>query len=43
MDLSGWAMLPRALLIAVLVFFGFIPRAILDLINGTTLALLEKF
>lgn len=42
-DLEGWAMLPRALLIAVLVFFGCVPRAILDVINGTTLTLLEKF
>ena len=43
MDLTGWAMLPRAVLIAVLVFFGFVPRAILDVINGTTVALLERF
>jgi NADH-quinone oxidoreductase subunit M len=42
-DLGGWAMLPRALLIAVLVFFGFVPRAILDVINGTTLTLLSTF
>ena len=43
MDLTGWAMLPRAVLIAVLVLFGFVPRAILDVINGTTVALLERF
>ncbi len=44
MDLDGWAMLlPRALLIAVLVFFGFVPRAILDVINSTTLNLLSTF
>jgi NADH-quinone oxidoreductase subunit M len=42
-DLGGWAMLPRALLIAVLVLFGFVPRAILDMINSTTLDLLSTF
>ena len=42
-DLAGWTILPRALLIGVLVLLGFMPRLILDMINGTTLALLETF
>ena len=42
-DLRGWALLPRALLVAVLVLFGFFPRAMLDLIGSTTSLLAEVF
>jgi NADH-quinone oxidoreductase subunit M len=43
LDLSGLHILPRAILVAVLVFFGFIPRVMLDLINSTTEAFLGRF
>jgi NADH:ubiquinone oxidoreductase subunit 4 (subunit M) len=42
-DLKGFQLLPRAILVAVLVYFGFVPRAMLDIINSTTTALLGKF
>ncbi len=42
-DMQGWALLPRAILVAVLVFFGFFPRAMLDLIGSTTSLLTEVF
>lgn len=42
-DLVGFQLLPRAILVAVLVYFGFVPRAMLDIINSTTTALLGKF
>ena len=42
-DLSGWQMFPRAILIAVLVLFGFVPRALLDMIDGATSAFLGRF
>ncbi|MDA0711308.1 MAG: NADH-quinone oxidoreductase subunit M [bacterium] len=42
-DLSGYQLMPRAILVAVLVYFGFVPRAMLDIINSTTTAFLGKF
>ena len=42
-DLSGWQMFPRAILIALLVFFGFVPKVLLDMIDGATTAFLGKF
>ena len=42
-DLSGWQILPRAILVALLVFFGFVPRVLLDMIDGATAAFLERF
>lgn len=42
-DLTGFQLLPRAILVVVLVYFGFVPRAMLDIINSTTTALLGKF
>ncbi len=43
MDLKGWQILPRAILVAVLVFFGFFPRVLLDVIDGTTTSVLAVF
>jgi len=43
LDLSGFRLLPRAILIAVLVIFGFVPRLMLDVIGSTTTAFLGKF
>ena len=43
MDMAGLHLLPRAILIAVLVLFGFVPRLMLDLINSTTMAFLDVF
>ena len=43
MDMSGLHLLPRAILIAALVIFGFVPRLMLDLINSTTMAFLDAF
>ena len=43
MDMAGLHLLPRAILIAVLVLFGFVPRLMLDLINSTTMAFLNVF
>jgi NADH-quinone oxidoreductase subunit M len=42
-DLAGWPLLPRAILVAVLVFFGFFPRVLLDMIDGTTAVVLKAF
>lgn len=42
-DLRGWELLPRGLLVAVLLFFGFYPRAMLDLIGSTTQLLAAGF
>jgi len=42
-DMRGLELLPRAILIAALVFFGFYPQAMLGLIDGTTAAVLERF
>lgn len=39
-EITPWPALPRALLVAVLVFFGFFPGAALDLIARSTAALL---
>jgi len=41
--MSGLHLIPRAILIAVLVIFGFVPRLMLDLINSTTVAFLGNF
>lgn len=43
MDMAGLHLLPRAILIAVLVLFGFVPRLMLDVINSTTMAFLDAF
>ena len=42
-DLKGWQILPRAILVAVLLFFGFFPRMLLDVIDGTTTTMLAAF
>ena len=42
-DLQGWQILPRAILVAVLLFFGFFPRVLLDVIDGTTTHMLQVF
>ena len=42
-DMTGMHLLPRAILVAVLLFFGFFPQAMLDMIDGTTAALLGRF
>jgi NADH-quinone oxidoreductase subunit M len=42
-DLSGWQILPRAILVGLLVFFGFVPRVLLDMIDGATAAFLGRF
>tara|TARA_Y100000588_G_scaffold352564_1_gene405323 strand:+ start:299 stop:544 length:246 start_codon:yes stop_codon:yes gene_type:complete len=42
-DMAGLQLLPRAILVAVLIFFGFFPQAMLSMINSTTLAMLERF
>ena len=38
-DVTAWLATPRAMLAAVLIFFGFFPWWILDLVNTTTLSL----
>lgn len=43
LDLRGFQLVPRAILIAVLVFFGFVPQAMLDVIDSTTALLLGRF
>ena len=43
LDLRGFQLVPRAILIAVLVFFGFVPQAMLDVIDSTTTLLLGRF
>jgi NADH-quinone oxidoreductase subunit M len=35
-DMQGWQLLPRAILVGVLLFFGFFPRMMLDLIGPAT-------
>ena len=42
-DLRGLHLVPRAILIAVLVFFGFVPQAMLNVIDSTTALLLGRF
>jgi NADH-quinone oxidoreductase subunit M len=42
-DMRGLHLLARAILVGVLVFFGFFPRVMLSLIDGTTAAVLERF
>jgi NADH-quinone oxidoreductase subunit M len=42
-DMRGFQLLPRAILVAVLLFFGFFPNAMLNAINQTTVALLGRF
>ncbi len=42
-DMKGMELLPRAILVAVLVFFGFYPQPILAMINGATAVLLGSF
>jgi NADH-quinone oxidoreductase subunit M len=42
-DLKGWQILPRAILVAVLLFFGFFPSVLLDVIDGTTTTTLAVF
>ena len=42
-DMQGMQLLPRALLVAVLLFFGFFPRAMLEMIDGATGVLLGRF
>ena len=42
-DMKGMELLPRAILIAVLVFFGFFPQAMLGMIDGATAAMLGRF
>ncbi len=42
-DMQGMQLLPRALLVAVLLFFGFFPRAMLEMIDGATAVLLGRF
>ncbi len=41
-DMAGLHLLPRAILIAVLIVFGFVPRLMLDLIDSTTMAFLGR-
>ncbi|MCC5877299.1 MAG: NADH-quinone oxidoreductase subunit M [Candidatus Sumerlaeia bacterium] len=42
-DMVGWELLPRAILVAVLILFGFFPNLILGLIDPTTQILMEGF
>lgn len=42
-DMAGWELLPRAILVAVLVLFGFFPNLVLGLIDTTTQLLSEGF
>ena len=43
LDMAGWQLLPRAILVAVLLFFGFFPRFLLDVIDSTTTSVLARF
>ena len=43
LDMAGWQLLPRAILVAVLLFFGFFPRFLLDIIDSTTTSVLARF
>ena len=38
-DVGGWLSLPRAILVAVLLVFGFFPLWVIDLIRSSTLGL----
>jgi len=40
---SAWEIIPRAMLVLVLIGFGFFPSAVLDLIGEATLGLLGRF
>lgn len=42
-DMDGWELLPRAILVAVLVFFGFFPNVFLGVIDPTTQILAGGF
>lgn len=42
-DMRGWQLLPRAILVGVLLYFGFFPRVMLDMIDGTTAGVLRVF
>lgn len=42
-DMEGWELLPRVILVAVLVFFGFFPNFFLGVIDPTTQILSEGF
>ncbi len=42
-DMKGWQLLPRAILVGVLLFFGFVPRAMLDIIGSATDVLAKGF
>jgi NADH-quinone oxidoreductase subunit M len=42
-DMKGWQLLPRAILVSVLLFFGFFPRVMLDLIGPATGELAARF
>lgn len=42
-DMRGMQLVPRAILVAVLVFFGFYPNAMLNTIDQTTAAFLGRF
>lgn len=42
-DMKGWQLLPRAILVGALLFLGFFPRVILDVIDGTTTDVLARF
>jgi hypothetical protein len=41
--MKGWQLLPRAILVGVLLFFGFVPRAMLDIIGSATDVLAKGF
>jgi NADH-quinone oxidoreductase subunit M len=43
LDMAGWQLLPRAILVGVLLFFGFFPRFLLDVIDSTTTSVLARF
>lgn len=42
-DLKGWELLPRAMLVAVLIYFGFFPSIMMEMIDGTTSLLAGAF
>ena len=42
-DMKGMELLPRVVLVAVLVFFGLFPQAMLTMIDGATTVLLGRF
>jgi NADH-quinone oxidoreductase subunit M len=43
LDMKGWQLLPRVILVAVLLFFGFMPRAMLDLLETATKTLVGRY